>query len=510
MKKNIRQKLSDAKQKVGCRLEEAEGGQEPRDEGGPELRAQGVEYELSSRVQAISAGGIGAIHRLCVRIGLVAALDKRLHILIRHRPYTESDHVLNIAFNILCGGQVLDDIEVRRNDNAFLDALGARTIPDPTTAGDFLRRFEERDIALLTTAINDARVNVWRRQPQSFFSETARIDADGSIVETSGECKEGMDMSYKGVWGYHPLLVSLANTGEPLYIVNRSGNRPSEEGAPAYFEEAIALCRRGGWKDILLRGDTAFSQTAYFDKWHDEGVRFVFGYDAKAPLVQRAEEVEPTDYAELVRRADLTFERKTRTKQSRIKEKIVKERGYKNLRLEREDMAEFDYQPGKCKRAYRMVVLRKTIVEERGQRCLGQTHRYFFYITNDLKMSQRETIREANNRCGQENLLDEIKNGVRALHAPSNTLMANWAYMIIASLAWSIKVWFALSLPISPLHRAQHKADRQRVLRMDFRTFLQRLILIPAQILRSGRRLIFRILGWRPDLPILFRLLDAC
>lgn len=468
-----------------------------------------MRYEIADRVRAIVCGGIGAVHQVARKVGLIAALDTRLPILKRRRPYSEADHVLNIAYNALCGGNVLDDIEVRRNDVAFLDALGARTIPDPTTAGDFCRRFGFEEIHALMDIVNDVRVGVWQRQPKSFFDGPARIDADGSIVETNGECKQGMDVSYNGIWGYHPLVVTLANTGEPLYIMNRSGNRPSHEGAPAYFDRAIALCRGAGWKDILLRGDTAFSQTAYIDGWDDDGVRFVFGYDAVKAMVGRAEAVESDEYAELVRKADEVFAGKPRAKQPRVKDQIIQEREYRNMRLEREDVADFEHKPSKAKRAYRFVVLRKTIVEERGQLCLGETYRYFFYITNDRTMTCEQVVSEANGRCNQENLIDQLKNQVRALHAPLNTLEANWAYMVIASLAWSLKAWFALLTPVSPRWRDKHEGERERVLRMDFRSFVQRFVLVPAQILRTGRQLVYRFLAWRPDMPIFFRLLDA-
>lgn len=473
------------------------------------LAASNLHYEVAEKTAAIAHGGIGAVHLLVKRTGLAKRIDDLVHVLKHHAPYHESDHVLNIAYNALCGGQTLDDIELRRNDRVFLDALGATSIPDPTTAGDFCRRFGDDDIRALEQAINDVRLEVWRRQGPEFTSTTACIDADGTIVPTSGECKEGMDLSYKGVWGYHPLLVSLANTGEPLFIRNRGGNRGSSEGVVPEFDAAIALCRRAGFKDILLRGDTAFPITTEFDRWDEEGVRFIFGYRAHENMVTEAESHTDDMYRELVRRAQRVVVTEPRARPVNVKERIVHKRGYKNLRLDGEDVVDFPYQPSKCRKTYRVVALRKNITVTSGDLALFDEVRYFFFITNDFEMSIDDVVHKAHDRCNQENLIGQLKSGVRALHAPVNTLNANGAYMLMASLAWTLKAWFALGLPVSPRWRGRHITERDDVLRMEFRTFVNAIINVPAQIIRAGRRIIYRLLAWNPFAHVLFRFLDA-
>lgn len=179
----------------------------------PVIGSNAIEYELSDRTQAINYGGISAMLKLAKHVGLVDAINKNVQLLKWHAPYHESDHVLAMAINVLCNGERLEHLERLRNDSAFLDAMGADSIPDPTTAGDFCRRFQQADIDLLMQAINEARINVWKQQDSSFFDQ-AIIDVDGVIVATTAQCKEGMDISYKGTWGYHPLLFSLANTKE--------------------------------------------------------------------------------------------------------------------------------------------------------------------------------------------------------------------------------------------------------------------------------------------------------
>jgi hypothetical protein len=477
--------------------------------GGRWLGGAGIRYELGERTEAIGPGGIGAMHQLVRRTGLAKQIDQRLKLLKVHAPYHESDHVLNIAYNVLCGGRVLEDIEQRRNNEAYLNALGTESIPDPTTAGDFCRRFSGYDAYQLMDAINATRVKIWKAQGSAFVEQTARIDADGTLVGTEGECKEGMALAYNGVWGYHPLVVSLAQTNEPLYVVNRSGNRPSGEGAAVLFDKAIALCREAGFRDILLRGDTDFTQTTELDRWDDDGVRFVFGYDAIKSMQQRAAQQPATAYSELVRRAEREVKTRPRQQQPKIKAQVVVQRGYKNIRLVSEQVVDFDYQPHACRRPYRIVALRKNLIVERGQTKLFDDVRYFFYITNVRSMFPEQVVAESNQRCNQENLIAQLKGGVRALHAPANTLNANWAYMVMASLAWSLKAWAALSLPVNPRWRERHLRERQQLLHMEFRTFLNTFIHIPAQIVRTSRRIIYRLLAYNPSQQLFFRLLTG-
>lgn len=238
-------------------------------------------------------------------------------------------------------------------------------------------------------------------------------------------------------------------------------------------------------------------------------MHFVFGYDARANLVRRAEGLEDTEFRELMRRAKGAFveAEQRRARPTNVKATWVREREYKVLRLRSEDIAEFDYQPRACSRPYRMVVVRKNLSVERGDNALFDEVRYFFYLTNDRQLSAEQVVFEANDRCDQENLIEQLKNGARALHAPVNTLLANGAYMVMAALAWSFKTWMALSLPIADRWRERHEEERRRWLRMDFRSFRQSVIDIPAQILRSGRRRIWRLLAWRSQLPALCRLL---
>ena len=207
------------------------------------FKATNIHYEFDGRHQGISYGGIGLIHLLAQKTGLLKEIDNNLELLKRHLPYHESDHVANMAYNIMAGGTCLEDIELLRKNPAWLDALGTQIIPDPTTARDFLRRFEEQDVLDFMSAKNNIRKKIWGKQPAS-FKKMAIINVDGTISETYGQCKQGMDISYNGKWGYAPLIISLAGTREVLYVVNRSGNAPSHLDSAKWLDKTPQETRK--------------------------------------------------------------------------------------------------------------------------------------------------------------------------------------------------------------------------------------------------------------------------
>ena len=172
------------------------------------------------------------------------------------------------------------------------------------------------------------------------------------------------------------------------------------------------------------------------------------------------------------------------------------------MRLEKEEVAQFDYKPGKCDRNYRMVVIKKTIAVRKGELRLPDEIRYFFYITNDRDMPMEQVVFFSNKRCNHENDIEQLRNGVKALKMPTGDLVSNWAYMVIASIAWTLKSWMGLLMP--------QKAKGYRIIRMEFRRFLAEFINIPAQILRKGRQLWYRLIGYMKEAVSFFSFVEVC
>jgi len=489
VKANYSKILRKRKHKIEQRLQPKNWDDQPR----PMLKASNIHYEMAERTEAVNCGGIGAIHLMVQRLGLVEDLDRSLALLKVHLPYHESDHVLNIAYNILAGGQRLNDIELRRQDAVFLNGLGAERIPDPTTAGDFTRRFTEADLSRLQECINRARLAVWKVQPAGFLKE-AFVDVDGTIAQTYGECKAGMDISYKGIWGYAPLVVSLANTKEVLYLVNRPGNAASQSGSVAWIDRAVELVMQVA-ESVTIRGDTDFSHTGQLDRWDKAGKKFILGMDAHPKLVALAAALDEQAWQPFEREPKYEILTEPRPKALRYKEQIVVERQFENRKLVGEALAEIEYQPCQCRKKYRIIILRKNISVQKGEQVLFDEIRYFFYITN-RQDKPAKIVGLANGRCDQENVIEQVKNGVNAMRMPVVDLVSNWAYMVMAALAWNLKAWYGLLMP--------NRERGTELVKMEFRRFLHAIMLMPCQIVRTARRVIYRILGYNSWLADFF------
>jgi hypothetical protein len=346
----------------------------------------------------------------------------------------------------------------------------------------------------LMEAANQIRKKLWQRQPQAFL-KMAIINIDGTLAQTTGDCKQGMDISYKGIWGYAPLIISLCNTREPLYLINRPGNAPSHLDSAQWIDRSLALTS-DCFEQVWMRGDTDFSLTEHLDRW-DRKCKFVFGMDARSNLIAIADRIDEEQWQPLDRRAKYEVATMPRSRPENVKDRIVKERGFKKITTVSEDVSEFDYRPVKCKKTYRMIVVRKNLTVERGELALFDDIRYFFYITNDCDMAPEQIVYFANERCDHENDIEQLKNGVNALRMPVNDLLSNWAHMVIAALAWSMKAWYGLS--------TANRALGRQIIRMEFKRFLNTFIKIPCIIVKTGRRTVYRILAYNSNLKEFFK-----
>ena len=510
-KRQIAQREIDRrKERIAKRLAESSAA----DRGQPMTQSDNIHYEISSKVGGTGFGGMAAVHAFVKRIGLDTQINRQLIIFKKRCPYYESDHVLNVAYNAMCGARSLQEIELRRNDEYYLYSLGAERIPDPTTTGDFCRRMDPFSIDVLQNAIDQTRLDVWNAQGKD-FKKLATIDMDGTIVETDGECKGGMDISYKNIWGYHPLLFTLAETGEVLRLTNRGGNAQSGHNAFKDADKTIALCKEAGFKRILLRGDTAFTQTDHLDRWDEDNVEFVFGIAKHANLLAKIDEIAENQWKPVPRDPSYDPSTPDRARPDKVKRQIIEKRGYRNRRLKEEVYVEIPYKPYKCDKTYRLIIVRKKQdVTEQGR--LFEDDVYFFYISNlaPEQSTGLDVIFESNKRCNQENVIAQL-NAARALHAPVDELASNWAYMVMASLSWTLKAWIALSISEEPVvhtrkatKHATQKAtkeavkkirdEKKRLLRMEHRTFVEQFIRIPALVVRTGRKLIVRLTSINP------------
>jgi hypothetical protein len=222
--------------------------------------------------------------------------------------------------------------------------------------------------------------------------------------------------------------------------------------------------------------------------------------DARENMIRIADSISESQWELFEREAKYTITTKERERPVNVKDQVIEDRGFKKIQTETEYLAEFPYQPKKCNKTYRVIVLKKKIKITRAGVVLSNVIRYFFYITNDEIRSASDVLEFYRDRADHENDIAQLKNGTRALHAPSNNLISNWAYMVIASLAWTLKAWYGLLMPYQLLGKT--------IVRMEFKRFVNTFINIPCLIINTGRKICYRFIGYNDKIKSMLKLFE--
>lgn len=452
----------------------------------PIFRNRRVRMEVEQRGDTTPYGGLAAAHLLTKKLRLDEEIDKVLHLLQFHLPFHESDHVLTHAYNLFVGGRCIEDIQNLQHSTAVKNLLGALRIPDPSTAGDFLRRFDHGALDALQEAIDAARLKVWKRMPRR-LRRTATIDIDSHVKEVYGDCKQGADFSYNKKWSYHPLVVTLAETGECLRLVNRSGNVASAQGAEEALAEVLEMTC-GTFQRVYLRGDSKFCQRKIVKLCVGEKhpVRFALVKEESPNVRAIAESLPQAAWEPYVARPDKLRPPKSgkrRSKRKRHRRRIALARGYRNLDTIGEWVAEVPYSLTKCDGVYRLVIKRQEIEESKGQKHLFRRYQYQYVLSNisRAEKSAHEVLRFAYGRCDQENAIEQAKNGLHGFRMPTGSLLANGAFLLAAQIAWCLRSW--LSLLVLPTETG----------RWEWKWFRQAFVYVGAKIVRVAREAVVRI-----------------
>lgn len=448
--------------------------------GGREFRSPRLQARLEPS-ESTALGGLALAVGLMSRLRVAQSIDERVSLLHSRRPYHESDHVLIHVYNLFVGGSAIEDIADLQQSEPVRRMLGASRIPDPSTAGDFLRRFDRKSLAALDGAIDEAQERVWKRRYGSRKCALGIVDLDSHVRHVYGNQKEGADFTYKGGYGYHPLVISLAETQECLRLVNRSGNTTSAEGAAQELAGLVPLLTRR-FEKVLVRGDSAFARQDIFDVCDANGLHFAMVSGAQQNFAALAEGLDERCWRPFRGTEETsTHERKTRRRGRNLRRLRARRRGKRDLKLEKQWLAEIDYTPARSNKAYRLII-RKQRIEECEQGELFELWRYRYVLTNlPRSVFTEEVVRQTYRRCDQENVIEQLQSGVAALRMPTGGFLANYAHLVCARLAHNIKSWLAmLALP-------------SEVMRWEWKRFRKAFVYVAASVVRSARQNILRL-----------------
>ena len=459
--------------------------------GGRVSRLPRTHVEVDERSEVTPYGGLAIATAFLRRFKVAARIDRHVKVLLLHLPYHESDHVLAQALNLYVGGTCIEDLANLQHSEAARRIIGACRIPDPTTAGDFLRRLHEKEhqIPGLRRAVDEVQAEVWRslRRGRRRSDDTWSIlDVDGHVKPLYGVQKEGADF-YKSTWCYQPLIVSLAGTGECLAIRNRTGSVRSSEGTADVLDQVLPRVRERGGR-MLVRGDSDFDRSDVRAACDRAGAYFAFvgrEFADRPKLVATIPEsawkpFRTRAHRERVERRKQPSYASRRKKPNRRRQR-ARARNFTEKQLVKQWLTEVA-QTDPDGKPYRLVIRRHLIEHREGQRLLFDEHRYRYVVTDlPASVSTQDAVDLTYERCDQENVIAQLGSGLAAWRMPVAEFDGNSAWLEIARLAWNLGKWVALlALPAE-------------VVRWEWKRFRQAFVHVAAQVIRRSRQIVLRL-----------------
>jgi hypothetical protein len=453
--------------------------------------------ESDQRGEITHYGGLVLAQQFVRRFGVAQRLDGALKLFKRHFPYHESDHILALAYTLYADGRCLEDQAALQGSEAVRRLLGACRIPDPSTAGDFLRRFRTtQDVEQLSRVVDEVQEAVWsklrrtvrrRRKKQEF----ALVDLDGHIKPLYGVQKQGADFSYNGQWSYQPLVISLAGGQECLKVVNQPGSAHPSDAAAKALREVLPGVKRH-FRNALVRGNTDFDRSDIFNTVMEEGAYFALCARVNAKRAALAQAISEKNWKPFVPRANRE-ERSgpfRRVHTPNYRRQKAAERRYRTMRTVKQWVSEMAYQPHGLDSPCRMILRRVLIEETDGQGALFEHFRYRLVLSNlPSSYTPAQIVDLTYQRCDQENVIEQFGQGIAGWRMPVAEFMGNSAWLEIARLAWNLGKWIAqLALP-------------SEVVRWEWKRFRRHFVYIAAKVMKSGRRLVVRLAGSHRFLP---------
>jgi hypothetical protein len=404
---------------------------------GHTIRLKGTDEPLTVHT------GLSLFYAMAETLKIPKSLDNHVQVKQRDSGYCESEHILALAANAFVGGDFLDDLEALREDAAIKLALGRKEIPDPTTAGDFCRRFKLGHILQINKAFAEIEHRVYKQRKG--ISQLT-IDVDAKVHEVYGKKKQGAAKAYNGVYSLQPMYAFADETDELVHVEMRSGNTHPGAKALSYLRR-LAKKIPYSVKKIYLRSDSAFYNREVVEFCEEKGWEFSITAEKTAALLR-----------------------------------VINALGPDAWHHDSEDeiaYGEFTYNPVKWKKECRYLVRREREKEKQGQKALFEKYSYYVVVTN--KKGEVKALMKAHAGRGRcEKRIGQFSNEFLS-HLPLKEFMANWVYLLCAQLAYNLSLWIRdLVLPKS--YRKKHIKRIRRTIG-----------LIASKVVSGGRQISLRI-----------------